>query len=104
MTLKKINEELGFSPSQWNNYELGTSFPKFLDLIKISKYFEVSETELIHTDLATKQPGTTQTTAQYEEIIELQRKIIKMQDLKINDIENKLNKVIQQSQDTLKNK
>jgi transcriptional regulator with XRE-family HTH domain len=51
LTLNKIASELVFSASQWNNYELGFSFPKFLDLIKISKYFEISESTLIHTDI-----------------------------------------------------
>lgn len=49
--LDEIASKTGFSRSQWNNYELGTSYPKFLDLIKISKYFDISETDLIHIDL-----------------------------------------------------
>ncbi|MGM8362091.1 helix-turn-helix domain-containing protein [Flavobacterium sp. ARAG 55.4] len=49
--LDEIASKTGFSRSQWNNYELGTSYPKFLDLIKISKYFDISETDLIHHDL-----------------------------------------------------
>lgn len=51
MTLSQITKELGFSASQWSNYEQGVSFPKFLDLIKIANYFEISETDLIHTEL-----------------------------------------------------
>lgn len=51
-TLAEMAENAGFKSSQWNNYELGTSFPKFLDLIQISKYFEISESELIHSDLS----------------------------------------------------
>jgi len=45
-------DSIGFTQSQWNNYERGVSFPKFEDLIKIAKYFGVTETELIHTDLS----------------------------------------------------
>lgn len=44
-------DKSGFSPTTWNNYEKGKSKPHFDDLIKISKLFEVSETDLIHTDL-----------------------------------------------------
>lgn len=51
LTLEQIAAITGFSRSQWNNYECEISFPKFLDLIKISKYFGVEETNLIHTDL-----------------------------------------------------
>lgn len=51
LKLQEIGDLLGFSRSQWNNYECNTSFPKFLDLIKISKYFDISETDLIHVDL-----------------------------------------------------
>lgn len=51
MTLSQIARDLNFSSSQWSNYEQGISFPKFLDLIKISKYFNISESDLIHTDL-----------------------------------------------------
>lgn len=42
---------IGFNQTTWNNYELGKSFPKFLDLIKISKFFDKNEYDLIHTDL-----------------------------------------------------
>lgn len=41
----------GFSSSAWSNYENGLSYPRFEDLLKISKLFDVSETELIHTDI-----------------------------------------------------
>lgn len=51
LKLQEIGDELGFSRSQWNNYECNISFPKFLDLIKISKYFDVTESDLIHKDL-----------------------------------------------------
>lgn len=50
--LSEIPDNVGFSSSQWNNWELGISYPKFLDLLEISKYFEVSEQDLIHSDLS----------------------------------------------------
>jgi transcriptional regulator with XRE-family HTH domain len=43
---------LGVKRSTWNNYEIGLSKP-FIDvLVRISKYFGVSETDLLHTDLS----------------------------------------------------
>lgn len=91
MTLNKISSEVGFSTSQWNNYELGLSFPKFLDLIKISRYFEVSETDLIHCDL---QVSTILKEKQTEKNIaytlKIQNKLIKIQEQKIIDLEQKL--------------
>ena len=91
MTLNKIASELGFSASQWNNYELGFSFPKFLDLIKISNYFEVPESILIHTDIQSKPMDTTEESEKNKEsIISLQSKIIKMQEEKINELEIKI--------------
>src|SRR5690554_1250231 len=54
-TLDEIADITGFSRSQWNNYELGISYPKFLDLIKISEYFNVSESDLIHKNLSNEE-------------------------------------------------
>ena len=42
----------GFSSSQWNNWELKTSFPKFEDLLKISNLFEINVSDLIYLDLS----------------------------------------------------
>lgn len=52
LVLAEIPDFIGFSSSQWNNWELGTSFPKFLDLMEISKIFEVPESTLIHYDVS----------------------------------------------------
>lgn len=49
---KEMAESLGFSRTQWSNYEKSGSYPKFLDLMKIARYFDVPETELIHIDLS----------------------------------------------------
>jgi transcriptional regulator with XRE-family HTH domain len=46
-------KECGFPRSTWNNYEMGNSHPNFTDLLKISQYFDISETDLIHADLPT---------------------------------------------------
>jgi transcriptional regulator with XRE-family HTH domain len=94
LTLKKIASELSFTASQWNNYELGFSFPKFLDLIKISKYFEISESTLIHTDIQSNLIETTEESEMNKEsIILLQNKIIQMQDDKIKDLEIEIAKL-----------
>lgn len=50
----KINEMievLGFKPSTWNGYELGTSQPYIDGIIKISEFFKIAESDLLHTDL-----------------------------------------------------
>ena len=44
----EIAKKQGFSRSQWTNYENSVSFPKFFDLVKIAKYFDVTESDLIH--------------------------------------------------------
>jgi len=46
VTQSEIADQLGFSLQKWNNYERGVSQPKFEDLQKISKYFEVLESDL----------------------------------------------------------
>lgn len=51
MKLSEIADFTGFSQSQWNNWELGNAFPKFLDLVHISELFGISESDLIHSDL-----------------------------------------------------
>lgn len=90
MTLKEMSEEIGFTASQWNNYELGFSFPKFLDLIKISKYFEISESDLIHKNLELNNTTNTKEKKSQEEIIILQNKLIKIQEERINELEKKI--------------
>lgn len=87
MTLKEISSEMGFSTSQWNNYELGISFPKFLDLIKISKYFDITESELIHVDLEINQLIAQNEEKSLDKIILLQNKLINIQEEKINELE-----------------
>ena len=90
MTLKKISKEIGFTSSQWNNYELGLSFPKFLDLIKISEYFDIPESDLIHKNLELNNLTSQKEEINQDETILLQNKIIKMQEEKIKDLEMEL--------------
>lgn len=90
LTLNKIGEKLNFSATQWNNYELGNSYPKFLDLIKISKYFEVSESDLIHIDLEVNHRNSQKKKISQDEILSLQKKIIKLQEEKINELEREI--------------
>jgi transcriptional regulator with XRE-family HTH domain len=42
----------GFPRSTWAGYETGDSFPGFKDLIKISEYFGILESDLLHTEVA----------------------------------------------------
>jgi transcriptional regulator with XRE-family HTH domain len=50
----EIEAVLGFRRTQWNNYENGVSKPSLEDFIRISKWFGVVETDLLHTDLTKK--------------------------------------------------
>ncbi|WGK94761.1 MULTISPECIES: helix-turn-helix domain-containing protein [Flavobacterium] len=100
LTLKEIGVELDFSPSQWNNYELGISFPKFLDLIKISEYFKISETDLIHQNLEYKQLTGIHNDIngslienRSEELIQTQNKLIKIQEEKISELQAQISKL-----------
>lgn len=47
-----LEDLVGIKQTTWNNYELGKSFPKFQDLMIISKKFGISETDLIHSNLS----------------------------------------------------
>lgn len=97
MTQKQIANELGFTISQWSNYEQGISYPKFLDLIKISSYFKVSETDLIHLDLENKKfieinheliQGVTEN--YNTELINTQKKLIEILEKKIEKSNQKI--------------
>jgi transcriptional regulator with XRE-family HTH domain len=48
----EVESYIGFKSTTWNNYEKGVSKPGLDDLIKISKYFEVTETQLLHKDVS----------------------------------------------------
>ena len=43
---------LGFKRTTWNGYESDKSTPNIDDLIKIAKFFDLSESDLLHTDLS----------------------------------------------------
>ena len=104
LTIAVLSSEIGFSTSQWNNYELGISYPKFLDLIKISKYFDVLESDLIHKnieldkDFSNETPKNKDKTeavleilnlSQYQQILNMQASIIKDKEV-IIEIQTKL--------------
>lgn len=44
----EISDLLGFKVSTWSNYETGRSVPNISDLIRISKYFGIDESDLLH--------------------------------------------------------
>ncbi len=44
----------GFKQSTWNGYERGVSTPNIDDLIKISDYFKIAESDLLHIDITEK--------------------------------------------------
>ncbi len=97
MTLSQIAKDLDFSSSQWSNYEQGISYPKFLDLIKISKYFNVSESDLIHTDLEYTKlfelnhgSNTNEIENNNSELVITQRKLILILEEKIEKLNQKL--------------
>lgn len=96
LTLAMIYSQLGFTPSQWNNYEQGRSYPKFLDLIKIAAYFEVSESEIIHTELSKIKllNKNSEITRHCEELscamIEIQNKLIQVQEDKIQALQKEI--------------
>jgi len=97
MTLLQIAKEMNFSSSQWSNYEHGISYPKFLDLIKISKYFNVSETDLIHEDLEcqkliemSRDLFPTDTVIYNNELIIIQKKLIQILEEKVDFLNLKL--------------
>lgn len=101
MTLSQITKELGFSASQWSNYEQGVSFLKFLDLIKIANYFEISETDLIHTELVItnenelKKEECLTKNILNQDMIELQNKLIIVQEEKIKDLKKEIKQLKQ---------
>lgn len=47
----QMYNELGIKASTWGMYEIDKSQPNLDVLISISKYFDVSETDLLHSDL-----------------------------------------------------
>lgn len=47
----EIQEKLGIERTTWSNYERGRSFPNLKLFHEISKYFGISEYDLLNTDL-----------------------------------------------------
>ena len=44
----------GFKQSTWNGYERGVSTPNIDDLIRISDFFKIPESDLLHTEIGEK--------------------------------------------------
>ena len=51
LTQATIKDRLGIQPTTWSNYERGKSFPNLEQFWKISKFFGVSETDLLNSDM-----------------------------------------------------
>lgn len=93
LTIKEIADNLEFTRSQWNNYESNLSYPKFLDLVKIAKYFDISENLLIHNDLSKNNQDIDISTSSPEldsYTIQLQKDYIEMQKREIDRLETKI--------------
>jgi len=60
-------DTIGFAQSTWNNYERGNSKPYIDDLIKISQYFGISESDILHTEI----PGS-DLSKLYDNFVEIQ--------------------------------
>lgn len=46
-TQTAMQDVLGFSRTTWNNYETGTSYPSFRDLLRIAHYFGVAIDDIV---------------------------------------------------------
>jgi transcriptional regulator with XRE-family HTH domain len=51
LKIAEMQSDTGFPRSTWAGYENGSSFPSFKDLIKISDYFGILESDLLRTKL-----------------------------------------------------
>jgi transcriptional regulator with XRE-family HTH domain len=94
----EIEAYIGFKSTTWNNYEKGVSKPGLDDLVKMSKYFGVTETQLLHKDVSklkkinTADPGSAdrynnpdagmvnEDPAEYKRLCEIKDKIIEDKD------------------------
>ncbi|MDB0602197.1 helix-turn-helix transcriptional regulator [Tenacibaculum maritimum] len=82
------DEVLGFKRTQWANYEGGKSYPKFIDLIEIANFFDISETDLIHSNLSKEEKKTSNENTEYT--IEIQKKLIEQLDIENKMLKEKL--------------
>lgn len=48
----EMHDRLGIEPSTWSNYERGKSFPNLKLFHSIANYFNITESDLLNTDLA----------------------------------------------------
>lgn len=45
-------KSLGFSQARWSSWEVGKARPNLDDFMKIAHYFNISETDLLHSELS----------------------------------------------------
>lgn len=50
----EVAYQIGFKRTTWNGYETGLSQPYIDGLINIAKYFDITEADLLHTNLSKK--------------------------------------------------
>lgn len=84
---------VGFKQTTWNGYENEKSFPKFEDLIKISKFFDISETDLMHKNLEVDTYSTIPVIKIDNSQFDLQNKLIVMQEKEIERLEGEITKL-----------
>ncbi len=82
-----MSHQFGFSRTAWNNYERGTSKPALDDFISICRYFDISEFNILHTDLSKRGDLIPKT---------IESKILKKDDLK-GDLKGDLTPEIEES-------
>ena len=93
----ELADRAGFKQSQWSGYEIGNSYPKFIDLINISKFFNISETDLIHTNLSEEVPKH-----KVQEIVsDKQSKLLELYELLVPKLQDEI-KVLKQENENLK--
>jgi transcriptional regulator with XRE-family HTH domain len=62
LTQANMLAKVGIKRSAWKNYETGISKPYIDDLIRIAKYFRVTETELLHVNIKKETSSQKKTT------------------------------------------
>lgn len=65
-----IEKVLGVKRTTWNNYESGLSRPSLEGFVQIAKHFDVSESDLLHVDIAKAFPAVKKHVAKHEKQME----------------------------------
>jgi transcriptional regulator with XRE-family HTH domain len=61
-----IEKVLGVKRTTWNNYESGLSRPTLEGFVEIAQHFDVSESDLLHVDIAKAFPAVKKHVAKHE--------------------------------------